>query len=215
MSALLTTTAAALPLAGWGVHTAWMRRRLEQARRDPLTGLLGREVFEARAARLLRRGPAAVVLADLDGFKALNDTLGHAAGDEAIRAAGGSFHDAVSGPQGGIAARLGGDEFAAVVPTPHPEALRWLLRGLHSELTAPTRIDGRELTLGASVGGCWTGDLPTPDLSTALRRADEVMYQVKRGGGGWLAAAPGAPSLASVNGRRAGRTGAHLEGRTA
>lgn len=216
MSALLTTaTAAAFPLAGWGVHTVWMRRRLEQARRDPLTGLLRRDAFEARATRLLRRGTAAVVVVDLDGFKAVNDTFGHTAGDAVIQGAGASMNDALDGPHGGVAGRLGGDEFAAVVPMPTPLSLPWLLRGLHNELCAPLRHDGRELTVGASVGGCWSGDLPSPDLSAALRRADEVMYVAKRGGGGWLAAAPGAPGLESVNGRRVGRTGAHLEGRAA
>jgi diguanylate cyclase (GGDEF)-like protein len=215
MNEMLPLASAVLPAAGWGLHALRLRRQLNRARRDPLTGLPGREVFEVRAARLLRSGPAAVVMADLDGFKALNDTHGHAAGDEAIRAAGASFHDAVSGPAGGIAARLGGDEFAAVVPTPHAEAMSWLLRGLHDELTAPTWIEGRVLTVGASVGGCWTGDPATPDLSTALRRADEVMYLVKRGGGGWLPAAPGAPALPSVHGRRIGRDGAHCEGRAA
>ncbi|MGI5348808.1 GGDEF domain-containing protein [Streptomyces sp. CA-250714] len=205
--------ALALPLvAGWGLHTLTLRRRLEAAHRDPLTGLLTRAPFEERAARLLRTGPCAVVFADLDGFKAINDTYGHATGDSVLKLSAGALDDAATGQPDAVLSRLGGDEFAAVTPMADPIALPWLLRGLHDELTAPTRIDGRELAVGASVGGCWTGDLPDSGLSAALRRADEVMYVVKRGGGGWLAAAPGAPALPAVNGRRIGRPGTH-EGR--
>ncbi|GAB2816894.1 GGDEF domain-containing protein [Streptomyces daliensis] len=209
MSPRLAAVFAAPFAAGWGLHTLVWRRRLEAARRDPLTGLLTREPFERRAVCLLAAGPCAVVFVDLDGFKAVNDTHGHAAGDAVLRAAAGCLSDALNGPAGGIAARLGGDEFALVAPMRDPIALPWLLRGLHGELTAPTRSNGRGLTVGASVGGCWSGDLPAPDASSALRRADEVMYIAKRGGGGWLAAAPGAPALATVNGRRTGRSGTH------
>ncbi|MEU2722745.1 GGDEF domain-containing protein [Streptomyces smyrnaeus] len=206
-------TALALPLAaGWGLHTLTLRRRLEAAHRDPLTGLLTRAPFEERAARLLLTGPCAVVFVDLDGFKAVNDTYGHATGDSVLKTAAGALDDAATGQPRAVLARLGGHEFAAVMPMSDPVPLPWLLRGLHDELTAPAWIEGRELTVGASVGGCWTGDLPDPSLSAALRRADEVMYIVKRGGGGWLAAAPGASSLPAVNGRRIGRPGTH-EGR--
>ncbi|MGY1437155.1 GGDEF domain-containing protein [Streptomyces reniochalinae] len=206
-------TALALPLAaGWGLHTLALRRRLEAAHRDPLTGLLTRAPFEERAARLLRAGPCAVVFVDLDGFKAVNDTHGHAAGDGILRATAGALHDAATDAPDAVLARLGGDEFAAVTPMASPVALPWLLRGLHDELTAPTWIEGRELTVGASVGGCWTGDLPDASLSAAVRRADEVMYLVKRGGGGWLPAAPGAPALPTANGRRYGRPGTIAEG---
>lgn len=214
MSVHLATALAAAPLAaGWSLHTMWMRRRLEAARRDPLTGLLTRAEFSKRGARLLRCGPCAVVVIDLDGFKAVNDAHGHAAGDAAIRAAGASLHDLLEGHPDGIAARWGGDEFAAVVPMADSVALPWLLRGLHGSLCAPFLHDGSSLTVGASVGGCWSGDLPDPDLSAAQRRADEVMYVVKRSGGGWLAAGPGAPAMPTVNGRRYGRAGTAPEGR--
>ncbi|MDJ1138539.1 GGDEF domain-containing protein [Streptomyces iconiensis] len=209
MSPRLAAAVAAPLAAGWGVHTLVWRRRLEAARRDPLTGLLTRELFEQRAVRLLAAGPCAVAFIDLDGFKTVNDTHGHAAGDAVLTAAAGCLSDALNGPPGGIAARLGGDEFALVAPMADPVALPWLLRGLHDELTVPTWVDGRELAVGASVGGCWSGDLPIPDASSAMRRADEAMYIAKRGGGGWLTAAPDAPALATVNGRRAGRPGTH------
>ncbi|WP_323179324.1 diguanylate cyclase domain-containing protein [Streptomyces longwoodensis] len=96
---MLHTLAAASPVAtAWGAHSVWMCRRLTAARRDPLSGLWTREAFEARAARTLaRRSHVAVVLCDLDGFKAVNDTYGHATGDAAIRAAAGSLTDALPG----------------------------------------------------------------------------------------------------------------------
>ncbi|MGW7354218.1 GGDEF domain-containing protein [Streptomyces sp. NPDC054784] len=179
------------------------------ARRDPLTGLLTREGFEKRAVRVLRGGPCVVVMVDLDGFKAINDTYGHAAGDATLRCAAGSLAEAVDGR--GPVGRLGGDEFAAVVPMPDPAGVPWLLRGLHDVLTTPTRAEGRTLAVGASIGACWTGELPAPALPLALRRADEAMYVVKRGGGGWLTADGPTTTQLTVNGRRAGRGGTHAD----
>jgi len=208
MNDFVTVLAAAGPVAsGWAVHGAVMRRRLAAARRDPLSGLPTRAVFERRAARAVARGPHAVLLMDLDGFKGLNDTFGHAAGDEAIRCAAASLNDALDGHPGGIAARLGGDEFAAVVPMPDPAALPWLLGGLHGEVTAPFRHADRDLTVGASIGACWTAELPAPVLPPALRRADEAMYAAKRAGGGWRIADGPEPTHTTTAGRRTGRPG--------
>ncbi|WP_143665398.1 diguanylate cyclase [Streptomyces sp. gb14] len=79
----LLITAAAVPLAGWAVHAVALHKRLAATRRDPLTGLLRRGAYTARARRLLARhgDDLAVVMVDADHFKAVNDTLGHAAGD--------------------------------------------------------------------------------------------------------------------------------------
>ncbi|MGW4619528.1 GGDEF domain-containing protein [Streptomyces sp. NPDC004592] len=199
---------AAGPLvAGWGVHSLWMRRRLSAARRDPLSGLWTRAAFERRAARALVRGPHAVVVMDLDGFKQLNDTFGHAAGDEAIRVTAASLNTALAGLRGSVAARLGGDEFAAVVPAPDPVALPWLLRALHDEICAPFIYRGQALTVGASVGACLTSELPAVSLSLALRRADEAMYTAKRSGGGWRLADGPALTHTTTLGRRTGRPG--------
>ncbi|MET7639421.1 GGDEF domain-containing protein [Streptomyces sp. NPDC005438] len=144
-----------------------------------------------------------------NGFKAINDTHGHAAGDAVLRCAACGLGDAVDGR--GPVGRLGGDEFAAVVPIPAPAGVPWLLRGLHEVLTTPTHTEGRTLTVGASIGACWTGELPAPTLPLALRRADEAMYVVKRGGGGWLAADGTVTTRGTVNGRRAGRGGTHAD----
>ncbi|MEU6669494.1 GGDEF domain-containing protein [Streptomyces sp. NPDC046727] len=209
MNDLLAMVSAAGPLAGgWGVHGLWMRRRLSAARRDPLSGLWTRAPFERRAARLLSRYEyVIVVLVDLDGFKALNDTFGHAAGDAAIRATAASLTEALTSRRGAVVARLGGDEFAAVVPLEDPFTLSWLLNDLHGALTAPFTYRGRTVRVGASVGACLTAELPSPSLPLALRRADEAMYTAKRAGGGWCVADGPEPTHTSRNGRRAGRPG--------
>ena len=86
MNVLLSTATVAPLAAGWSVHTLWMRRRIEAARRDPLTGLHTRHAFTRHAVRILRSGPALVVLADVNDFKQTNDTHGHAAGDAVLTA---------------------------------------------------------------------------------------------------------------------------------
>ena len=209
MSSLLPTLAAVAPVAsGWTAHTVFLRQRLAAAQRDPLSGLLRREAFQRAAARILRKRPAAVVVVDLDGFKAVNDTYGHAAGDAIIRTTGAALNEALDGR--GAAGRLGGDEFAAVVALPDPIALPWLLGGLHDYLSAPTVHEGQALVVGASVGGVCAP--AGADLSVALRRADEVMYGVKQTGGGWLIAKDLRPAYRTVNGRRDGRPGTDLDG---
>ncbi|MGP3979401.1 GGDEF domain-containing protein [Streptomyces sp. 8N114] len=209
MSVLISAASAALPLSGWGLHTLWMQRRLATASKDPLTGLLRRDAFEQQAARMLtaQMRPCAVVVVDLDGFKAVNDTWGHAAGDEAIRTAGQVLGRAVGGGYSGLVARLGGDEFAAAVPMSGPSTLTSLLEGVHRELCAPLAFEGHELRLGASLGAVLHEPAAPADLSRLLRLADEAMYEIKRHGGGWLLTNSDHPQHATLNGRRAGRHG--------
>ncbi|AEW95897.1 MULTISPECIES: GGDEF domain-containing protein [Streptomycetaceae] len=199
---------AAAPLAaGWSVHGTWMWRRLSAARRDPVTSLPTRDAFTARARRHLRHPHAVVLLVDLDRFKALNDTHGHAAGDAALAAAGHRLADWCT-PLDGVVGRLGGDEFAAVVTLPRPGDLPDRLRALHLLLTEPVPFAGRVLPMRASVGAYHCAELTTPDLGIALRRADEAMYRAKQNGGGWCVADVTVPALPTVHGRRAGRRGA-------
>lgn len=218
MNALLTTLSAAGPLAcGWGVHGLWMGRRLTAARRDPLSGLWTRAAFERRALRILgSQMHTAVVLVDLDGFKALNDTAGHAAGDAAIRATAASLTDAVSSYPGAVVGRLGGDEFIVVVPLPRAHALSLLLDALHDSITAPFRFEGTDLTVGVSIGASLSSDLlpAAPQggpeaLSLLMRLADEAMYTAKRAGGGWCDPATATPGCTTTGGRRTGRPGTH------
>ncbi|MEU1559768.1 GGDEF domain-containing protein, partial [Streptomyces mirabilis] len=91
----MSTLAALLPAAaslGWAVHARWLHRRLTTARHDPLTGLWTRDAFTRRARRLLRDPRAVVVLADVDHFKQINDTHGHAAGDALLATIAARLH---------------------------------------------------------------------------------------------------------------------------
>ncbi|MDV7215241.1 GGDEF domain-containing protein [Streptomyces prunicolor] len=222
MNALLTALSAAGPLAcGWGAHGLWMGRRLTAARRDPLSGLWTRASFERRALRILgRQMHTAVILVDLDGFKALNDTAGHAAGDAAIRNTAASLTDAVASYPGAVVGRLGGDEFIAAVPLPGAHTLPWLLDALHDVITAPFRFEDTDLTVGVSIGASLSSDLlPTAPqggpvaLSLLMRLADEAMYTAKRAGGGWCDPAAATPDGTTTAGRRTGRPGTHTPDR--
>lgn len=211
MSAFLSSAAVAAPLAaGWSVHTMWLRHRLQAARRDPLTGLRVRDTFEKEARKLLSTGPRAVVVIDLDGFKQLNDTHGHAAGDAALDAIGRRLSQWAAG-NAGVVARLGGDEFAAIVGVHSQADLAGELDRLHERLCEPVAFEGRRLPLGASIGAMWSGSaLSGHALPALMRRADEAMYDAKRTGGGWLTALGAEAVHDTVNGRRSGRGGTHL-----
>jgi hypothetical protein len=103
----LLITTAALPLTGWTVHALALHRKLAATRKDPLTGLLRRDAYTARARRLLSRhgDGVAVVMVDADHFKAVNDDFGHPAGD-AVLAAFGARLTAWAGPRAAVG-RLG------------------------------------------------------------------------------------------------------------
>ncbi|MGW7691014.1 GGDEF domain-containing protein [Streptomyces asiaticus] len=211
MSTLHTVAAAAPLAAGWAVHGLWFRRSLDRARRDPLTGLPTRAAFEKHAAQLLRKERCAVLLIDLDGFKALNDTFGHAAGDAAIRAAGERLGTWVTA-QGGAVGRLGGDEFAAAVPVANPSDLPVELSTLHEIVCEPVEFEGRLMPLGASIGALYGPYLSRArTLRNLLRCADEAMYQAKQTGGGWAITDNPTPAHRTVNGRRDGRPGTSNE----
>ncbi|MFI0899100.1 GGDEF domain-containing protein [Streptomyces sp. NPDC020983] len=169
----LAALSPALPALGWAVHSSLLIRRLGAARRDPLTGLHTRAGWTDRANHLLRRAPHTVVLLiDLDDFKAVNDTHGHAAGDAVLAATGRRLADWCS--TAGFAARLGGDEFAAIITIPGPA-----LPALRTTLQRPVAHAGTLLPVSASVGICHCDALPVPTLTDALSAADADMYQAK------------------------------------
>ncbi|MFK0231096.1 GGDEF domain-containing protein [Streptomyces sp. NPDC090303] len=210
--ALLLTTAA-VPLTGWAVHATVLLKQLARADKDPLTGLLRRNAYTARARRLLaRRSDLAVVMVDADHFKAVNDTMGHPAGD-AVLAAFGARLTAWAGPRASVG-RLGGDEFAVVVQVTaaHLEPrLAQLVRMLHTPVVLE---DGRTVDVAASVGAASTSVLGTRDLTVLQRAADAALYDGKHSGRAHLATAAHT-TLPSVNGRRAGRPGTAVWGRAA
>ncbi|MET9418968.1 GGDEF domain-containing protein [Streptomyces klenkii] len=205
---VLTAGATAGPLvAGWSAHTLWMRRRLARARMDALTGLPARELFTQFARRDLRRlERVAVLVLDLDGFKTVNDTHGHAAGDAVLVAVAGRLRRWAASLDG-TAARLGGDEFAATAFIGSAAYLPRHMRALEASLREPVPFRETTLPVGASIGAYTHTSLPRIDLSTALRRADEAMYAAKRAGGGWHIADGPIPEMTTTNGRRTGRPG--------
>lgn len=162
------------PLLGWAVHGSVLAHRLASARRDPLTGLHTRAGWTARAEHCIRRHPAAaVLLVDLDHFKTLNYTHGHAAGDAALIATADRLRTWCG--RNGTAGRLGGDEFVAVVRDLAAADLDALTDALHQ----PLPYAGRSLPLAASVGTCRITELPVPALTDALAAADAAMYEAK------------------------------------
>ncbi|MEU4727135.1 GGDEF domain-containing protein [Streptomyces sp. NPDC023588] len=209
MSHTLMALSAALPVAaGWTWHSRRLRRRIEAARRDPLTGLLTRDAFAEHAERMLSREPSAVYVIDLDRFKEINDSHGHAAGDAVLRATGQRL-SRWAADNAATVVRLGGDEFAAVAPVFSREDLLWTLTELTGSLEEPVHADGHVFTVGASIGAVdYDPATDTADVSALLRLADEQMYRAKRGGAPWMNALSLTPERATVNGRRAGRRGA-------
>ncbi|MFJ5270508.1 GGDEF domain-containing protein [Streptomyces sp. NPDC088358] len=195
----------AVPVLGWAVHARWLHGRLTTARRDPLTGLWTRDAFTRRARRLLRDPRSVVVLADVDHFKQINDTHGHAAGDVLLATVAGRLAHG-TGP-GGVVGRLGGDEFAAVV-VDRDGTIADRLHTLARVLARPVDI-ASDVHTTVSLGWVRAVDHRGEDLSTLLRRADEAMYAAKRSGrSGPLRAARIGRLLGSVAGRRPGRRGA-------
>lgn len=176
MSLIEPIATAAPLLVGWTTTSLFYRRRLAAARRDPLTGLLTRDGWEKAALRRILQGNAAVAVIDLDGFKGVNDTFGHAAGDAVLKATGHRLH-LWANASDGTAGRLGGDEFALAMSTDDFQAG---IEQLHELVTAPVDWQGQQLEVGASIGAIPTNGL---SLTEALGQADRLMYEAKGGGG--------------------------------
>ncbi len=157
----------------------------EMALTDPLTGLFNRRAFEVEANRQLdflrRYGPGgALMVFDIDGFKAINDSLGHQAGDDVLRAIATAIKERTRAAD--ICGRLGGDEFVILFPGVGPNEAELLAKGLldsiHEQL-----LPGPGTTIAASIGVClFTGGV-TETLEILLAEADAAMYEAKRAGG--------------------------------
>ncbi|MBC7558454.1 MAG: EAL domain-containing protein [Dermatophilaceae bacterium] len=157
-----------------------LEERLEhQALHDALTGLPNRKLFRDRVGQALRRHPSrqiAVLFIDLDNFKTVNDSFGHACGDEVIAAAARRLQGCAR--DGDTAARVGGDEFALLVEDVTPEQVTALGDRVISALSRiPVDFSRRTLTIGASVGIAIAGAHETTE--TLLRDADLAMYEAK------------------------------------
>ncbi|MEU3663977.1 GGDEF domain-containing protein [Streptomyces sp. NPDC032940] len=188
-----------------------VRRQLDAARRDPLTGLHGRAGYTSRARQITDRygDHALVVLADIDYFKQINDTHGHAAGDRVLAVTAQRL-TAWAGSHGAVG-RLGGDEFAATVRIGSARR-RLRLEELAAVLAQPVDLgDGRLVDVAVSIGAAAPDTVGTTDLSGLQRAADAAMYAGKHTGQAILADRSHA-AVPSVNGRRIGRPGTHSFG---
>ena len=157
-----------------------------QAFHDGLTGLANRALFRDRLDQALARSERsaavlAVLLVDLDGFKQVNDSLGHSAGDELLAQVAQRFAD-VTRPSDTLA-RLGGDEFALLLDDTNEDLAVGIAQRLLERLAEPTKIADRELSIGASIGIVIHPGGPG-DGEDLVRHADVAMYAAKEAGRG-------------------------------
>ncbi len=187
-------------------RVARMEHLVRAATYDSLTNLPNRASFMDRLEQALRHTkrtaePLLVALLDVDRFKAVNDSLGHQAGDALLREIAARLRRSVR--EEDTVARLGGDEFAMVLPgVTNAEAAERILRKITESFTSPIAIDGLTLGNSISMGGCfWTG--PPWEQEALLALADQALYRVKRGGGnGFLLETAAPEALAGDSGIR-------------
>lgn len=169
------------------LHDVTDRKRVEHelvhhAFHDTLTGLANRALLLDRLAHALSQGARtgvdpAVLYIDLDGFKAVNDTLGHAAGDEALQEVAARIGATLR--TGDTLARMGGDEFIALIeqsPATATDAMT-ISERVMAALAAPITVAGEQVTLTASIG--IAEGSPECSADTLVRDADIAMYQAK------------------------------------
>jgi diguanylate cyclase (GGDEF)-like protein/PAS domain S-box-containing protein len=161
-----------------------LRLRYE-ATHDALTGLPNRTLFFERLEKALSAGNDqrfGLCYLDLDGFKTINDSLGHAAGDRLLVEVADRLQSCATAP-GEMVARLGGDEFVALTTGPDTEReVDALADRIMNALVTPVRIDGRELTVRGSIG-IVEGPAGERGPAEVLRSADITMYRAKSAGG--------------------------------
>lgn len=159
-----------------------LREREEQLRAsalfDHLTGLPNRAHFLELLAAAIARGPVAALFIDLDGFKLINDTYGHAVGDQVLIEVAARLRTGLG--DHGTAGRFGGDEFLVLLdaldndPTATTTAER-----LQESLNQPYSVDGRSLAITASIGLALGHRTAVTDADALIRDADQAMYQAK------------------------------------
>jgi diguanylate cyclase (GGDEF)-like protein/PAS domain S-box-containing protein len=173
----------------------------ELSHTDELTGLANRRSFLARAAQELAAARhagqvAALLFADLDGLKAINDEYGHEAGDEALIAAADALRETFRSSD--VVARVGGDEFAVLARTTSPDEAAALVRRLQRAVEARTATGRRPFRLAFSAGLALAGRLSGGTIEDLLAQADQQMYAHKRAKNAARAAARPGHSLLSA-----------------
>jgi diguanylate cyclase (GGDEF)-like protein len=154
---------------------------VREARHDSLTGLPTRVLFlEILAGKLRLAVPTSVLFIDLDRFKAVNDSLGHRAGDDLLGHVAARIRDCLRPAD--VGARIGGDEFAVLLDTTVADDAVPVAWRLIEALRRPFRISGRDVFIGASIGiATGTAGFDADDL---LGNADVAMYRAKKDGPG-------------------------------
>ncbi len=176
----------------------------KQARTDALTGLLNRRGFSKRLDRQIAAcaasgRPGTLVYVDLDNFKAVNDRLGHPAGDAALKGLAVALRGAVR--SGDLVARLGGDEFALwLVDTDQPAAVERARQILALTAEIAPYSAGPDKPLGLSVGVAVHMPGQKENTAELLERADQAMYAVKRAGKGSYSVAPDVQAFRAAKG---------------
>jgi diguanylate cyclase (GGDEF)-like protein/PAS domain S-box-containing protein len=170
--------------AGIALLDANSRESVRLALTDPLTGLPNRRLLLEHLGhgidRCVRDGrPLAVLFIDLDGFKAINDGRGHAAGDGVLKEVARRIEKAI--PRGGAAARLGGDEFVVMLEDVELPQAAAVADEIVRTVRTPLRFGRRSFYVGATVGLAMLDDQPVR-AEQLLRRADIAMYRGKREG---------------------------------
>lgn len=160
-----------------------------QALHDPLTGLANRTQLHSKMDAAVQPTYSGrrvgLCFFDLDGFKAVNDSLGHFIGDQLLRAVAQRLN-AVTTAEGALAARMGGDEFVVLIPDSQgTKSVTALVVRLLTEITGAVHIDGYELTASASVGVV-EREVGGTSADTLLRDADITLYRAKKGKAQWL-----------------------------
>ncbi|MFL6737415.1 MAG: EAL domain-containing protein [Sphingomonas sp.] len=157
------------------------------ARQDSLTGLANREALrraldDALVSAVRRKHRCSIFLLDLDRFKAVNDTLGHPAGDTLLRLVSLRLREVIG--EAGQVGRLGGDEFEVVLPAASSkDELSRLAQGIIDSLSRPYTINGTAVSIGASVG-IVTSDYDDRTSDDLMRDADLALYAAKAAGKG-------------------------------
>jgi diguanylate cyclase (GGDEF)-like protein/PAS domain S-box-containing protein len=160
-------------------HTEALR---QQALHDPLTGLANRRLFLERlehgAGRHHRSGaPLSVLFCDVDTFKAVNDTLGHQAGDAVLVTLADRLRTHLR--PGDTAARLGGDEFAVLCENTDATTAAAVSQRLAAALAAPMDVEGAPLVVSVTIGAATSTPGGTPDPDALWKAADTAMYAAK------------------------------------
>ncbi|GAA1821167.1 diguanylate cyclase [Planosporangium flavigriseum] len=158
----------------------------EMAFTDSLTGLANRALFLDRLGEAVLRSRqdgsrVSVLLVDLDDFKPVNDRFGHAAGDAILIEVAARLRGCVRSTD--VVARLGGDEFAVLLEQAPPDGYTTTAERIVQAISAPFRVAGNDVRVGASVGVAVVR-ADADDASSLLQRADEAMYTAKLGGKG-------------------------------